>query len=1134
MKRGMDPFRAATILNVQEKIESISYGGESVYIGTAVGNILQFSFPLARTSEDQAALPASSAGAVALAAKRPVEQVCATSQFVFALSDGVLYVLPADVWSGKPVELCKDVKHICLHTGLGEEAVSPSEVCVATRKKLILFGHNGNSFEQRQEFPTSEAGKRITLGQRVVELGSGTGYVGLIAAAQGHRTTMTDRQLLLPQLQANIKTNGLEEVADAVELEWGGTLPFTDVDSVIMSDCVYLRENIEPLMQTLELLAPRHVIWANEIRGVEEEFQKLMIDRGWTFEQVPLPPENDFACEDIRVQWSLSNLRAPVILLQEYVGFSRSGVNMIYMMPPESQGREYKLYSERTGLAWEDVCPLDGKHGPRIAVLHGNELLLLIQENVGLFYNLSTKQPSPKNMVTWPRKVTHLGASANYVFGSSGLGQLDVYGIQDQKNCQTLTLEGVTVAVCQASAGRALIAAETSVTCLSPVPFDKQVKKLLLQVRINDARELITATYGPEDPERQVQLGRFQTLAGWALFRDLQFLQAFEHFMYCVDFRVDQVLMFWGRHLPAAWQPPSRGDDDGSPEPVDIKDFVRSRLGERQPPEVGDAAVSANVGLANAAAVSFLLKQREAILGQERLPQEQRTQGATSPASLLRAMDTLLLKLLLETDEDDVRLTEVLEGGVRCRVEDCEGFLRERGRLDVLARLWKAHSMYDLVLRELSAMLTNGRRDSRTDAPILAQMVEALRSARRAPHGADLLREYVPQLLLIDAEAVLPVFVTTSREREMPLEADEVLELLQGHDFLVLTFLEDLVEKNQAEPRHCAKLGLAYVAKVEEELSLPGAQRMTPTRTKLLRFLEEAAGVNAELLPRLEALQLHEERVIVCGREGRHREALRILVLDLNDLMRAEVYCRLVMAKELHAGVKDEVSVFSVDLPSWARGVVFGPKKPTPGDKVLDGFHEDPAMLAKDPAEAARPLMLLLQILLEAHEGAAATPEDHKKVAAEYRDAALSLLMGYAAHRDLPPNEVLGCLPARWPLEGISDYLSKCARICLHKQRASMLEENLSSMAYLKTFSAWAKERMRKVNITADRCCPVCNKRFVDKDSVGKAFVAYPNETCVHFTCKEHASICPKTGKNFADNLSVYCHALRVGQDEQS
>ena len=28
-----------------------------------------------------------------------------------------------------------------------------------------------------------------------------------------------------------------------------------------------------------------------------------------------------------------------------------------------------------------------------------------------------------------------------------------------------------------------------------------------------------------------------------------------------------------------------------------------------------------------------------------------------------------------------------------------------------------------------------------------------------------------------------------------------------------------------------------------------------------------------------------------------------------------------------------------------------------------------------------------------------------------------------------------------------------------------MLEENLSSMAYLKTFSAWAKERMRKAPV---------------------------------------------------------------------
>ncbi|CAE7470996.1 unnamed protein product [Symbiodinium necroappetens] len=156
MKKGMDPFRAVTLLNVQEKIESISSGGDSVYLGTAIGNILQFSFP-AKSSEDppEAALR----GAASLGSKRPVEQVCATSRFVFAISDGVLYVLRADVLSATPVELCRDVKNMCLHTGSGDEATSPAEVCVAMRKKLVLFSHNGSSFEQRQEFPTNEAGK---------------------------------------------------------------------------------------------------------------------------------------------------------------------------------------------------------------------------------------------------------------------------------------------------------------------------------------------------------------------------------------------------------------------------------------------------------------------------------------------------------------------------------------------------------------------------------------------------------------------------------------------------------------------------------------------------------------------------------------------------------------------------------------------------------------------------------------------------------------------------------------------------------------------------------------------------------------------------------------------------------------
>ncbi|CAJ1422036.1 unnamed protein product [Effrenium voratum] len=143
----MDPFRPVQVLEVQERIESLSFAGGHLYVGTAVGNLLQYSL----SNGEDSARPV---GQVRLSARRAVEQVCATGGFVFVLLDGVLSALPGNVQSSAPVELCKDVKHMCLHTG---DAGTNAEVCAATRKKLVLFAHNGMTFEQRQEFPTSEA-----------------------------------------------------------------------------------------------------------------------------------------------------------------------------------------------------------------------------------------------------------------------------------------------------------------------------------------------------------------------------------------------------------------------------------------------------------------------------------------------------------------------------------------------------------------------------------------------------------------------------------------------------------------------------------------------------------------------------------------------------------------------------------------------------------------------------------------------------------------------------------------------------------------------------------------------------------------------------------------------------------------
>jgi len=473
-----------------------------------------------------------------------------------------------------------------------------------------------------------------------------------------------------------------------------------------------------------------------------------------------------------------------------------------------------------------------------------------------------------------------------------------------------------------------------------------------------------------------------------------------------------------------------------------------------------------------------------------------------------------------------------------------------------------------------------------TRPQIAADMASALDSAATSAAGAELLRRYVPQLLDADSSVVLSLFVRGDGHGESTaaskiLGADEVLKLLQGHNKLLLGYLEDRVLKQRdASQTHAMQLGSIYLQQVAAEVKKNGAGGAQ--REKALHFLEESDTLNArDLLPRARELELSEEQVVLCFRQHEHLQALQILVETLDDLPRAEIYCRIVMARGAVVTGSAErslrVPIFCSPPPFWASPAVFRPRRGSSaaGDEessevkqqqqsssdqasVPDGaaallgpaIAATPSIVAQEEqsnnlavtalrnvamglaAKGARPLLFFLQVLLAAYTGAQQNPQKYPKVAAEYRDATLSLLTGYAGHHDLPPHEVIGLLPDDWSLDSLAEYLTKSTRLCLHERRANMLEENLSSMAYLKTFDALTQERMRKVTITGDRCCPVCNRRFVDKDSVGKAFVAYPNETCVHLQCKEDLSVCPKTGQSFADNVNVFCNALAVEPSE--
>ncbi|KAL4655582.1 protein-lysine methyltransferase METTL21B [Arapaima gigas] len=95
-------------------------------------------------------------------------------------------------------------------------------------------------------------------GKRVIELGAGTGIVGILAARLGANVTLTDLPHAITQLENNVAANrppvGWPSVSPSVlPLSWGldhGQFP-TDWDLVLGADIVYLSETYTLLLDTL-------------------------------------------------------------------------------------------------------------------------------------------------------------------------------------------------------------------------------------------------------------------------------------------------------------------------------------------------------------------------------------------------------------------------------------------------------------------------------------------------------------------------------------------------------------------------------------------------------------------------------------------------------------------------------------------------------------------------------------------------------------------------------------------------------------------------------------------------------------------------------------------------------------------
>ncbi|XP_045767182.1 protein N-lysine methyltransferase METTL21D-like isoform X1 [Maniola jurtina] len=142
---------------------------------------------------------------------------------------------------------------VCLKTLKIFQKLEGDVNCVVWDASLVLAKYLETMCQSKPDFLS---------GVRVLELGSGLGVVGLTAATLGAQVTLTDLPEALPLLRLNIAENKSKIVsmggyAIAESLVWGdkhSDIHKQEFDMIVLADCVYYEDAINPLIETLQCL----------------------------------------------------------------------------------------------------------------------------------------------------------------------------------------------------------------------------------------------------------------------------------------------------------------------------------------------------------------------------------------------------------------------------------------------------------------------------------------------------------------------------------------------------------------------------------------------------------------------------------------------------------------------------------------------------------------------------------------------------------------------------------------------------------------------------------------------------------------------------------------------------------------
>ncbi|CAG2119073.1 unnamed protein product, partial [Medioppia subpectinata] len=285
--------------------------------------------------------------------------------------------------------------------------------------------------------------------------------------------------------------------------------------------------------------------------------------------------------------------------------------------------------------------------------------------------------------------------------------------------------------------------------------------------------------------------------------------------------------------------------------------------------------------------------------------------SAKAKYQLKSIIDTTLLKCYLQTNDALVAPLLRLPDN-KCHLEEVEKALKKHHKYNELIILYQNKGLHKNALDLLH------KQSRKKDSPLAGykRTVQYLQHLN-AEH-LDLIFEYSEWVLKNHPEDGIKIFTDDAVVDMELLPREEVVAFLQRiNDDLLIPYLEHLIFVwNDTTPAFHNTLIHKYrervrmlltdhknsVAAGETEAVGAGEEpgELGELRQNLLKFLDDSDHYSTETLPTyLLNDGLFEERAVVMGKIGNHKEALVIYVHMLHDTQRAEQYCQRMYDKGL-------------------------------------------------------------------------------------------------------------------------------------------------------------------------------------------------------------------------------------------